>query len=57
MNTIMGFIKNSFGDYVKILKYLWNVIKNEKLLSMVIRKEWLAVGREGNVIHKVYDLL
>lgn len=55
--TVMSFIKDNFSDYIKILKYLWNIIKHDRRLSGVIRKENLAAGWEGNIVNNVYKLL
>ncbi len=57
MVVIMSFVQDNFDDYIKILQHLWKVIKNDKLLSVVIRKEQLAVGWDGSIVHRVYNLL
>lgn len=50
-------IQDNFSDYIKILKYLWNVIKHDKELCNIITKEDLATGYAGDRIDKIYRLL
>ena len=53
----MSFIKDNFDDYIKILRYLWGIIRNDNSLSSVIGKKQLAIGWSGNVVNRVYDLI
>ena len=55
--TAMSFIKDNFDDYIKILRYLWGIIRNDNSLSSVIGKKQLAIGWSGNVVNRVYDLI
>ena len=55
--TVMSFIKDNFDDYIKILTYFWNIIRNDKLLSNEIGKEQLALGWDGNIVDRVYNQL
>ena len=42
-------VKNNYLSYIKMLKRLWNLIKKDAMLSMLIKKEDLAKGLNGTV--------
>lgn len=55
MVIVMSYIKDSFEDYIKILNHLWRIIRKDSFLSIVISKERLASGWNGNIVQKVYN--
>ena len=50
-------VKDSFDDYVAILRYLWNVVEKNPLYKAVITKEMLCVGWDGKVVKEVMNAL
>ena len=50
-------VKDSFEDYVAILRYLWNVVESNPLYKAIITKEMLCVGRDGKVVKEVMNAL
>lgn len=56
INTI-SIVKNDYESYIMMLKRLWNDIKNDELLSFMIKKEELAMGWDGRIYSKVLEEL
>ena len=50
-------VKDSFEDYVAILRYLWNVVESNPLYKAIITKEMLCVGWDGKVVKEVMNAL
>lgn len=50
-------VKDSFEDYISILRYLWNVVESNPLYKAIITKEMLCVGWDGKVVKKVMNAL
>ena len=50
-------VKNDFDDYIEVLSYFWNVIKNNKNYKEVFSKEELCEGFDGKIINKILDAL
>ena len=50
-------VKDSFEDYISILRYLWNVIEKNPIYKTIITKEMLCVGWDGKVIKKIMNAL
>ncbi|MBQ6105698.1 MAG: Eco57I restriction-modification methylase domain-containing protein [Lachnospiraceae bacterium] len=50
-------VKDSFDDYISVLKHLWNVIKENPIYRMIITKESLCVGTDGKVVQEVLAAL
>ncbi len=46
-------VENDYDSYILMLKRLWNDIKNNELLSLMISKKDLAVGWDGIVYSKI----
>lgn len=53
----MGFIKDSFDDYIKILRYFWNIIKNDKSLSAEEERSQLTCGKNIGSVPKISGLI
>lgn len=51
---IYSIIENNFDDYINILKYFLNVIEEHPLYKLVISKERLSIGWDGQIVKKVY---
>ncbi len=50
-------VKDSFDDYILILKYLWQVVEKNTLYKALITKESLCVGFDGKVVPIVLNAL
>ena len=50
-------VKNSFDDYILILKRLWQTVEKDPLLQAMITKESLCVGYDGKVVPAVLNAL
>jgi len=50
-------VKNSFDDYIIILKHLWSVIDSNPLLKSLISKENLCIGFDGKIIPSILNAL
>lgn len=50
-------VKNSFDDYIIILKHLWSVIDSNPLLKSLITKENLCIGFDGKIIPSILNAL
>ena len=50
-------VKDSFEDYIAILRYLWNVVESNPLYKAIITKEMLCVGWDGKVVKEVMNAL
>lgn len=50
-------VKDSFEDYISILRYLWNVVESNPLYKAIITKEMLCVGWDGKVVKEVMNAL
>lgn len=57
LKNIFGIIENNFDDYIDILKYFLAVVEKHPLYKLVISKERLSVGWDGQIVKKVYSLL
>ncbi len=53
----MNVIENDYLSYLKMLRYLWDIIKANPLYSSFITKEQLAMNWDGVLIQKIYDAL
>ncbi len=53
MAKAMEVIKNDYNSYIKILNYFWKIINNNPMYSLIIKKEDLATGWEGNIVEKI----
>lgn len=42
-------IRNDYGSYIVMLKRLWEIIKNDPTYSVLIPKEYLAMGFDGTI--------
>lgn len=50
-------VKDSFEDYIAILRYLWNVVESNPLYKAIFTKEMLCVGWDGKVVKEVMNAL
>ena len=50
-------VENEYSTYIKMLRYLWNIVKSTPLYSQRITKEQLAMNWNGKVIHEIYNKL
>jgi len=50
-------VKDSFDDYIAILKHLWEVIENNPMLKALVTKESLCTGTDGKVVSRVLNVL
>lgn len=55
--TAMNVIENDYSMYIKMLQYLWNIVKSNRLYYQFITKEQLAMDWNGKIIQKIYDEL
>ncbi len=53
----MNVIENDYLSYIKILQYLWDIVKSNPLYSLLITKKQLAMDWNDRVIQKIYDEL
>ena len=53
----MNVIENDYLSYIKILQYLWDIVKSNPLYSLLITKKKLAMDWNDRVIQKIYDEL
>lgn len=42
-------VRNDYGSYIVMLKRLWEIIKNDPIYSILIPKEYLAMGFDGTI--------
>lgn len=42
-------VRNDYGSYIVMLKRLWEIIKNDPAYSVLIPKEYLAMGFDGTI--------
>lgn len=54
---IYSLIENNFEDYITILRYFLEAIKDDPFYSILIKKERLCVGWDGQIIKKIYNAL
>ena len=50
-------VKDSFDDYITILRYLWNVVEKSPLYKSIITKEMLCTNWDGKVVKEVMNAL
>ena len=55
--NIYNLIENNFEDYIYILKYFLNVLEKNPLLKIIVSKERLSIGWDGQIVKKVYKEL
>jgi len=55
--NIYNLIENNFEDYIYILKYFLNVLEKNPLLKIIVSKERLSIGWDGQIVKKVYKKL
>lgn len=46
-------VRNDYGSYIVMLKRLWEIIKNDPAYSVLIPKEYLAMGFDGTIYPKI----
>lgn len=51
--NVVAVIKNDYDSYIMMLRRLWIDIKNDTLLSFIIKKEDLAKGYADNIYPKI----
>ena len=54
---IYGLIKDNFGDYISILKYLLKVVEKKPLYNLITTKEKLSMSWDGQIVEKIYELI
>ena len=54
---IYSIIEDNFDDYINILRYFLDVIEKHPLYKLVISKERLSVGWDGQIVEKIYEQL
>lgn len=57
MINTTSIVKNDYKSYILMLRRLWKDIQNNKMLSLMISKEDLAVGWNGTLYSKVLNEL
>lgn len=57
MINTTSIVKNDYKSYILMLRRLWKDIQNNKMLSLIISKEDLAVGWNGTLYSKVLNEL
>ncbi|WP_311564592.1 Eco57I restriction-modification methylase domain-containing protein [Peptoniphilus duerdenii] len=55
--TVADKVKDSFDDYIAILRYLWSVIEKNPIYKAIITREMLCVGWDGIVVKEVMNAL
>lgn len=55
--NIYSIIDKNFEDYIGILKYFLNVVKNDSFYEKIITKERLSIGFNRKIIKKIYEKL
>lgn len=46
-------VRNDYGSYIVMLKRLWKIIKNDPAYSVLIPKEYLAMGFDGTIYPEI----
>ena len=52
---VAALVKDSFDDYIVILKHLWQVVEKNPAYKAIITKESLCVGYDGKVVPAVLN--
>lgn len=50
-------VKDSFDDYIRILRHLWSVIERNPLYKAAITKQMLCTGWDGKVVNRVLEAM
>ena len=50
-------VKDSFDDYILVLKHLWSVVKENPVYRLIISKEDLCVNSDGKVVKEILAVL
>lgn len=54
---VAALVKDSFDDYIRILRHLWNVIEQNPLYKAAITKQMLCTGWDGKVVNRVLEAM
>lgn len=54
---IYSLIENNFEDYIRVLKYLLDIIDDNPLYKLIITKKRLSIGWDRQIINKIYEQL
>lgn len=57
IKNIFNNIKENYDDYINILRYFLNIVKDDSFYSILITKRNLSIGYDGQVIDKIYKNL
>ena len=55
--TVAEKVKDSFDDYIIVLRYLWNVVEKNPFYKVIITKEMLCKDWNGKVVEEVMNAL
>ena len=50
-------VKDSFDDYIMVLRYLWDIVEKNPLFKACITRESLCKGYDGKVVQAVLNAL
>ena len=53
----MSILEGHFEDYIRMLQYLWDIVKKNPVYSKEISLKQLSCGWKGNIIEKIYGRL
>lgn len=56
-SNTMSVIADNFDDYISILRYFLSITQKDSLYRVIIPKESLAMGSQGDVVTKIYNQL
>ena len=54
---VAALVKDSFDDYIRILRHLWNVIEQNPLYKVATTKQMLCTGWDGKVVNRVLEAM
>lgn len=50
-------VRDSFDDYIRILRHLWSVIEQNPIYKAAITKQMLCTGWDGKVVNRVLEAM
>lgn len=54
---LYSLIENNFDDYINVLKYFLETVKDNPLFKFIITKESLSLGWNKQIVKKIYNQL
>ena len=54
---VAALVKDSFDDYIRILRHLWRVIEQNPLYKAAITKQMLCTSWDGKIVNRVLEAM